>query len=102
MAVAVDDWLARAEQPHSVVLEIDGLIVAVSFVVDVAGCSYIDPVATSSPFKGQGLARAAVCASLRRLREAGVPEVGAVITDGNTPSERLFAGQGFVRIGPWP
>ena len=34
---AVDDWLSRLESPHSVVLEQDGRIVAVSFVVNVAG-----------------------------------------------------------------
>ena len=45
---AVDDWLSRLEPPHSVVLEQDGRIVAVSFVVNVAGREYIDPVATVS------------------------------------------------------
>jgi L-amino acid N-acyltransferase YncA len=35
------------------------------------------------------------------LGEAGVREVGAVITDGNTASERLFQDLGFVRIGSW-
>jgi L-amino acid N-acyltransferase YncA len=39
--------------------------------------------------------------SLRSLAEAGIDEVGAVITDGNTPSERLFARFGFVRVGEW-
>ena len=42
---AVDDWLSRLESPHSVVLEQDARIVAVSFVVNVAGREYIDPVA---------------------------------------------------------
>ena len=36
---AVDDWLSRLESPHSVVLEQDGRIVAVSFVVNVADVS---------------------------------------------------------------
>jgi GNAT superfamily N-acetyltransferase len=65
--MAVDDWLGRAESPHSVVLEMDDLIVAVSFVVDVAGRKYIDPVATAPAHKRRGLGRAAVRVSLRSL-----------------------------------
>jgi L-amino acid N-acyltransferase YncA len=99
--VAVDDWLSRAEEPHSVVLEENGQILAVSFVVDVTGRKYIDPVATVPVRKRQGLARVAVSWSLRSLHEHGEVEVGAVITDGNVASERLFGDLGFVRVGPW-
>ena len=99
--MAVDDWLGRAESPHSVVLEMDGLIIAVSFVVDVAGRKYIDPVATAPGHKRRGLGRAAVCMSLRSLQRSGTAEVGAVITDGNIASERLFTGLGFVRVDAW-
>jgi L-amino acid N-acyltransferase YncA len=99
--MAVDEWLGRAERPHSVVLEIGGLIVAVSFVVDVAGRMYIDPVATAPRHKRHGLGRAAVCVSLRSLQRSGTAEVGAVITDGNIASEGLFTGLGFVRVGAW-
>lgn len=42
------------------------------------------------------------CASPpRSLAGAGVAEVGAVITDGNFPSERLFQRLGFIRLGEW-
>ena len=98
---AVDEWLSRLESPHSVVLEQDGRIVAVSFVVNVAGREYIDPIAVVSASKRTGLGRAAVATSLRSLHEVGVREVGAVITDGNTASERLFASLGFVRLRSW-
>jgi L-amino acid N-acyltransferase YncA len=98
---AVDDWLSRLESPHSVVLEQDGWIVAVSFVVNVAGREYIDPVATVSGRKREGLGRAAVATSLGSLHEVGVCEVGAVITNGNTASERLFTSLGFLRVGSW-
>jgi L-amino acid N-acyltransferase YncA len=98
---AVDDWLSRLESPHSVMLEQDARIVAVSFVVNVAGREYIDPVAVVSGHKRAGLGRAAVATSLRSLREVGVREVGAVITDGNTASERLFTSLGFMRVGSW-
>jgi L-amino acid N-acyltransferase YncA len=99
--VAVDGWLARAEQPASVVLEMDHGIVAVSFVVDVAEVKSIDPVATAPAYKRQGFGRAAVSASLQSLRLDGAVEVRAVITDGNTASEQLFTALGFVRFGPW-
>ena len=99
--VAVDHWLSRAVVPHSVVLEQNEKILAVSFVVDVAGRKYIDPVATVSSRKRQGLARVVVSCSLRSLHQHGEPEVGAVITDGNIASERLFADLGFVRVGAW-
>jgi len=98
---AVDDWLSRLEHPHSVVLEEDGTIVALSFVIDVAGRKYIDPVATVARRKRSGLGRSAVLFSLRSLSDHGVHEVGAVITDGNVASERLFADLGFVRISAW-
>ena len=98
---AVDEWLSRLQLPHSVVVEQDGRLIAVSFVVNVAGREYIDPVATVSSRKREGFGRAAVGCSLQSLHEVGVREVGAVITDGNTASERLFASLGFVRVGPW-
>ncbi len=98
---AVDDWLSQAEAPHSIVLEEDGQLVAVSFVVDVDGRKYIDPVATTAVRKRQGLGRVAVSWSLRSLQQHGQTEVGAVITDGNVASERLFGDLGFVRVGPW-
>ena len=63
---AVDEWLSLLESPHSVVLEQDGQIIAVSFVVNVAGREYIDPVATVAGRKREGLGRAAV-ATLARL-----------------------------------
>jgi L-amino acid N-acyltransferase YncA len=98
---AVDEWLSRLEASHSVVPEQDGRLVAVSFVVNVDGREYIDPVAVGSGRKREGLGRAAVATSLRSLHEVGVREVGAVITDGNTASERLFTSLGFVRVGSW-
>lgn len=98
---AVDDWLARRIPPASVVIEEAGRIVAMSLVVMVSGRAYVDPVATASSWKGKGFGRRAVSASLRRLRDAGVHEAGATITDGNVASERLFASLGFARLGSW-
>ena len=84
---AVDDWLAGRIAACSVVIEEGERIVA-----------------TAAARKRQGLGHRAVCASVRRLHDAGFGEVGATITDGNVASESLFASLGFVRLvwGPGP
>ena len=98
---AIDDYFARLVWRHSMVLDEGDSLCAISFVVIVDGRHCVDPVATASTRKGAGCGRAVVLASLQSLAADGVPEVGAVITDGNTPSERLFARLGFVRVGTW-
>lgn len=99
-AVAIAHSLGTlVPRPSVVLVDDDRRPVAMSFVVVVHDLHYIDPVATASDRKGQGLGAAAVRASLARLADG--PAVGAVITDGNTPSERLFARLGFERVGPW-
>ena len=97
----IDDYLGRLLPAYSLVVEEDGRPVSLSFVVRVQGRHYIDPVATSAAHKGRGLGTDAVATSIRLLQRDGVDEVGAVITDGNVASERLFARFGFTRIGPW-
>ena len=76
-------------------------VMALSFVVVVKDRHYVDPVATAVPFKGAGLGRTAVDHSLSLLASDGVEEAGAVITDGNVPSERLFTSLGFTRVAAW-
>ena len=98
---AIDDYLGRLLPAYSLAVVEDGQPVSLSFVVLVQGRHYIDPVATSAARKRQGLGAEAVLTSLRRLHRDGVDEVGAVITDGNLASERLFARLGFSRVGPW-
>jgi L-amino acid N-acyltransferase YncA len=99
--LAADEFLARRVPAWSVVIEDEHRLVAMAFVVEVGGRLYIDPVATAAGRKRQGLGRRAVTASLRRLKAAGVVEVRAVITDGNTASESLFTSLGFERLGVW-
>ena len=77
-------------------------LVAMSFVVIVGDRHYIDPVATAARWKERGVGTAAVLASVGAVADSGATEIGAVITDGNVASERLFAGLGFTRVGPWP
>ena len=98
---AIDHYFETIVWPHSFVIADDDLPLAMSMVVVVEGVHYIDPVATAAVHKAQGLGRIAVATSLRSLAKSGIAEVGAVITDGNTPSERLFARFGFVRVGGW-
>ncbi len=98
---AIDDYLGRLLPAYSVVIEEDGQPVAMSFVVVVGGRHFIDPVATAAGRKGRGLGTEAVLRSLGALARDGVADVGAVITDGNVASERLFRRLEFVRVGPW-
>jgi Acetyltransferase (GNAT) family len=98
---AIEHYLATLVPACSIVIEEDGSPVALCFVVVVGGRHYIDPVVTSPSRKQQGLATAALGHSLRLLQHDGVDEVGAVITDGNVASERLFGRLGFRRVGPW-
>ena len=98
---AVDPCLVGALREHSFVVSETGAVSAFSFVVVVNDLHYIDPVVVAPDRKGAGLGREMVCLCLRSLADAGVFEVGATITDGNVPSERLFLGLGFTRRGAW-
>ena len=55
-------------------------------------------VMTAAEAKGKHLAAAAVSRSLQSLSDQGHDEVRAVITDGNIPSEKVFAKLGFQRL----
>ncbi|MEO6570403.1 MAG: GNAT family N-acetyltransferase [Ilumatobacteraceae bacterium] len=98
---AIDHYLDTMVADASFVVTDAGRPVAFSFVVVVDGRRYIDPVVVASDRKRRGVGRSAVIASLQALATDGVTEVGATITDGNVPSERLFASLGFVRVGSW-
>ena len=99
---AVDAMLTHCLRDHSFVLKRDDTPIAMSLVIHLEGTYYIDPVAVAAPYKGAGLGRRLVAASLASLGDVGATEVGASITDGNEPSERLFASLGARRVGPWP
>jgi RimJ/RimL family protein N-acetyltransferase len=58
-------------------------------------------VMTAAAWKNQGLGNAILQEALRLLSEAGHKEVRAVITEGNLPSEKIFAQAGFVRVDPY-
>ncbi len=65
------------------------------------GCPIVSYVITRPDAKGTGLGGAVLGAAVEALAAAGESEVRAIITEGNVPSERLFARLGFVRVtGP--
>ena len=99
---AVDLYLNSALADHALALADRDEPVALCFVSLVAGVHYVNPILVAPERKGRGIGRDFVLWSLHRLRAGDVDEVGAAITDGNVPSERLFTGLGFTRIGPWP
>lgn len=55
-------------------------------------------VVTLPAYKGQSLASLLVRRALSSLARAGETQLVAFITEGNTPSERLFARLGFRRV----
>ena len=57
-------------------------------------------VMTSPADKGRGIARYLLMNVLEQLSNAGHKGVSAVITEGNTPSERLFRNAGFTVRNP--
>jgi hypothetical protein len=98
---AIDDYLTSIVRPHSFVMLDGSDVMAFAFVVVVNDVHYIDPVVVASARKRLGLGGDLVRRCLGSLADAGIPEVGATITDGNVASERLFTGLGFHRHGPW-
>ncbi len=99
--VAVDRYMGGLLPDHSFVVTEDGRVVAMAFVTVFNGVHYVNPIVVASDRKRTGVGRDALRLILGSLLAAGVTEVGATITDGNTASEGLFLGIGFVRRGLW-
>ena len=55
-------------------------------------------VMTRAEWKNHGVARQMACAVLEALSKQGYRDIRAIITKGNTPSERLFARLGFETV----
>lgn len=98
---AVDQYVALLQHEHSFVVTEDDRVVAMAFVTVFDGVHYVDPIVVAADRKRTGLGRDALRMLFGSLVSAGVTEVGATITDGNTASEGLFLGLGFARRGPW-
>ena len=101
-----DGWLTeRDSRRHPVlVAEADGRVVGWAslnpwssrggYARTVEGSVYVH-----RQFRGQGVARSLLAATIERARDAGLGVVLARITEANEASVRLFEGLGFGRIG---
>lgn len=80
------------------VIEVDDQVIAAclaAFWVDQPLISY---VMTRADMKGRGLAAAVLTATLNSLYGEAHSSVTAIISEGNTPSERLHQRAGFTRV----
>ena len=60
---------------------------------------FVGFVMCRSTYKRRGLATYALHQAINRLKSAGYSEIRTIVTEGNTPSEALFARVGFLRVG---
>ena len=96
---AVDDWFSDAPLlGHSFGAEMDGHLVSAVLAMTLDDAPFIAIVMTAPDYKGNGLGRAVVAASLESLRKEHHGTVTLYTTEGNIPSERLFASLGAVEI----
>jgi len=61
------------------------------------GVGYVFYVAVAKAHRGMGVAGLLLRDALNRFRAAGVAEAFASVEEDNTPSEKLFREEGFVR-----
>lgn len=80
----------------SEVTERAGHLVAATMCTVWEGRPFVAFMVTAPGFKGQGLARAGLTRAINRLAAAGDPVLRLVVTQGNTPAERLYRSLGFV------
>lgn len=82
-------------------LAVDGEEVASAVLVsEYDGQPFIGYVMTRPRYKSQRLARHLVRLAMASLGDEGHTRIALYITEGNTPSERLFAGVGARRVDP--
>jgi CHAD domain-containing protein/GNAT superfamily N-acetyltransferase len=93
----IDGWLADSPMlEHSLGIEMDGRLVSAVLVSLIDDAPFIGYVITDPAFKGRGLGKASVASALASMAAAGHDRAVLYITEGNVPSERLFATVGAV------
>ena len=102
--VEIASWRATVADPacSRIARTVDGELVAACLVGRWEDVAFIAYVMTLPTWKQRGVARALVAGSLDALHDVGDEHVVATITEGNVPSERLFAQLGFRRHDPGP
>lgn len=83
---------------RSYLVEDDGEVVSAVLVSMSQGRPFIGYVMTLPSHKNQGLGRLGVGQVLKRLADDGHESIALYITEGNTPSERLFRSVGAVHV----
>ena len=83
---------------HSFLIERDASVASAVLVMRWEARPFIGWVMTAAAAKGQGLAKKLVATSLRSLADQGHETVVFYITEGNEPSERLFASFGARHV----
>lgn len=92
----LDDYDSLLDRSY--LAEDDGEIVSAVLVSMSAGRPFIGYVMTLPSHKKRGLARLLIAHVLKRLADDGHETVVFYITEGNTPSERLFRSVGAVHV----
>lgn len=88
------DWGAfRADR--SEVVERAGRLAAATLVTTVDGAPFLAFSMTAPEWKRHGLARAGLQRVMRTLAAQGETSLWLVVTEGNTPAERLYESLGF-------
>ena len=100
----IDSYLSAAPSlRHSVIAQIGDEVASSVLVARAEDTPLVAYVMTRAAHKGRGLGRLVTSVALSALAADGRQTVELFITDGNTPSERLFRSLGAVRRpGPRP
>jgi ribosomal protein S18 acetylase RimI-like enzyme len=77
-------------------IEADGRIAAVAYAAIAQGLIVIESVVTDEAYRGRGLARQVVAASLDWARSHGTSEACLQVQAGNAPAVALYRGLGFA------
>ncbi|MEM9522174.1 MAG: GNAT family N-acetyltransferase [Actinomycetota bacterium] len=95
----VDRWLEEGgDLIRSFGCHVDGELQSAALVAVVPRGAILAYVITHPDHKRRGLGRRCVEAALDKLHRDGHAQVNLWITEGNTPSERLFASLGANRV----
>jgi ribosomal protein S18 acetylase RimI-like enzyme len=87
--------------PGSVIVTLDGRLVAAVIAVQRAAHVLILDVMTDPDLQGRGLGRVALASAVRALRGRSDSAIVLNVTEGNEPAVRLYSHLGFVRtMGP--